>query len=405
MRILILASEIPAPSYRPGSPRLYAFCEEMVKIHELFLYTLRGDAERYSWLQTDPAYAPLFRTVEIIPDPPRKAGWLNRQLHRLTLSPYFLTRHLFPGYSREIGEHVKKLVRENRIDLIYVDCIPMTQYVSPALGVPVISDMHDCLSMLFRKAIGMRRSPIHKLRFLFESRSLAAWERSVARFCFPIILNSPVDEKAIQDAAPLAETLMIPNGVDVGYFKPSGLPTEKNRIVFVGVMSYLPNENAVLYFAEEVFPLVRKKIPDAEFWIVGKDPSEKVRALASQQGVHVTGTVDDVRSYLGSARVFVSPVRYGAGMKNKILNAMAMERPVVSTTFSLDGIAAVPDRDVLVGDTAERFSDQVARVMRDDVLAATLGRNGRVLVQDRYSWEAAIDILKPALSRHEAKRV
>jgi len=241
------------------------------------------------------------------------------------------------------------------------------------------------------------------LRFLLESYSLARWERALAKAFSLLIVISPLDEKGIKASAPDARTLIIPNGVDVNYFKPQGSP-QKARIVFTGVLSYLPNEDAVRYFAESVFPLIQQKIPEAEFWAVGKGPSESIRALASRKGIHVTGTVEDIREYLGSARVFVCPLLYGAGMKNKILGAMAMERPVVATSISLEGIAAVLERDALVGDTPEQLAAEVERVLRDDGLAQRLGRSGRALVLERYAWESAFKILRSAVAQFDPRK-
>ncbi len=316
MKILVLSLDIPAPVHRPGSPRPYYFCEELAKNHELFLGTLCEDKEQLQWLTDDPSYAAMFREIEVLPPPPRKVGWWNRQRHRASFSVYYYTKHLHPAYHRQMLERITRWVREKNIDLVYVNGMEMTQYVSPALGIPAISDVCDCLSLLFQKTAAAKKSPILKLRFLLESYSLARWERALARAFSLLIVISPLDEKGLKRSAPHARTLIIPNGVDVDYFKPQGSP-QKSRIVFTGVMSYPPNEDAVLYFAESVFPLIKRKIPDAEFWAVGKGPSERIRALVSGEGVHVTGTVEDIREYLSSARVFVLPFALRRGREKQ----------------------------------------------------------------------------------------
>jgi len=391
--------DIPAPVHRPGSPRPYYFCEELAKEHELFMGTLCEDKEQLRWLTEDPAYAKIFGEIRVLPAPPKKIGWLNRQRHRLSFSVYYYTKNLHPAYHCEMTERITEWVREKLIDLIYVNGMEMTQYVSPSLNIPKVSDVCDCLSLLFRKTAAAKQSPILKLRFLLESYSLARWERALARTFSLLIVISPLDEKGLKAAAPGAKTAIIPNGVDVDYFKPQGSP-QKARIVFTGVMSYPPNDDAAVYFGESVFPLIQRKIPEAEFWAVGKGPSERLLALAaSQPGMHVTGTVEDIREYLSSARVFVCPLLYGAGLKIKILSAMAMERPVVATSISLEGIAAVLERDALVGDTPQQLAMEVERVLRDDGLAQRLGRSGRALVLERYAWETAFKILRPTIAR------
>ena len=295
-------------------------------------------------------------------------------------------------------------LREKNIDLIYFNAMQMTQYAPPSLNIPVMADLCDSLSLLFRRMADTERKWKQKLRYFLESQSLKRYERSLAKSFSLLMLISPVDEEAIKTVAPIAKTLVVPNGVDTDYYRPPQKPAEKNKIVFTGVMSYDPNDDAALYFAEKIFPLVKRNVPDAEFWVVGKDPSEKVRALESRAGIHVTGTVPDMREHLGTARVFVSPLRTGAGMKNKILSAMAMERPVVATSLSLDGIDLVPNQDVLVGDSPEEFAAQVVGVLKDEDLSRRLGSEGRALVAERYSWESAFKILRPALSRLEARK-
>jgi len=394
--------DVPAPVHRPGSPRSYYFCEELAKTHDLYLGTLCEDKDQLKWLAEDPAYRRIFREFEVLPSPPKKVGWWNRQKHRWSFSVYYYTKDHYPVYHRQMVEHITRWVREKNIDMVYVNGMEMTQYVSPSLDIPKVSDVCDCLSLLFRKTGASKKSPILKLRFLLESYSLARWERALAKAFSLLIVISPLDEKGLKAAAPNARTLIIPNGVDVGYFKPQGFP-QKARIVFTGVLSYLPNEDAVLYFAESVFPRIKKEIPEAEFWAVGKGPSEEIRALASRDGIHVTGTVEDIREYLGSAKVFVCPLLYGAGMKNKILSAMSMERPVVATSISLEGIAAVLGRDALVGDTPEQLASEIERVLRDDGLAQRLGRSGRTLVLERYAWESAFKILRPAIAQFEPR--
>ncbi len=404
MRILVISNELPAPVHRPGSPRPYYFCEEMAKNHELFLGLFCDDREQIQWLSDDPAYRRIFRGVETFPLPSGKVKWWNRQKHRLSFCPYFITRHHHPEYHTRMIANLERLVREKNIDLVYFNAMQMTQYAPVSSGIPIISDVCDCLSLLFRRMAYTEKNRKQKVQYFLESLSMKIYERALAKTFSLLILISKVDEEAIHAVAPHANTLVVPNGVDTAYYGPPYNSPVKNKIVFTGVMSYDPNNDAALYFAEKIFPLVQQKIPDAEFWAVGKEPSEKVRALKPRDGFHVTGTVADIREHLGNARVFVSPLRVGAGMKNKILSAMAMERPIVATSLSLDGIDLVANEDVLVGDTPEEFADQVIRVLKDENLSTRLGVKGRALVTARYSWESAFKILRPALAQLESRK-
>jgi glycosyltransferase involved in cell wall biosynthesis len=275
----------------------------------------------------------------------------------------------------------------------------MSQYAGAAHPVPVVVDLHDSPSLLYGRLLAMERRLSKKLPLYLETRSIAGWERSLGDACDLIITNSPVDEAMVRRVARSSRTLTIPNGVDTEYFAPGADEPARNTLVFTGVMNYGPNEDAVVHFCEQIFPLIRRARPDVEFWAVGSDPSARVRGLARQSGVHVTGKVDDVRPYVRSAAVFVCPLRTGAGMKNKILAAMAMRRPVVATSLSLEGIEARPDEHVVKADGPEDFAAQVVRVLQDPRLAQRLADSAYKLAIDRYSWNARGEMLDAALRR------
>ena len=229
---------------------------------------------------------------------------------------------------------------------------------------------------------------------LLRARQL---ERTLEETCDLIITNSTVDERVIKDLSAKSKTLTITNGVDMEYFAPNSSLLERNKIVFTGVMGYAPNEDAVSYFAQDIFPLVRVKRPQAQFWIVGSEPSERVQALTRIQGIHVTGKVDDIRPYVRSAAVFVCPLRLGSGVKNKILAAMAMEKATVATPISIDGLDVEDDCEVQLAGDPRTFADKVIRLLADEEEVRRLGRNGLACVRRNYSWGAMGKALDEAI--------
>ena len=152
-------------------------------------------------------------------------------------------------------------------------------------------------------------------------------------------------------------------------------------------MSWFPNVDAVEFFVHDIFPTVRESFPEAEFWIVGADPSEKVLALKEFSGVHVTGTVADIREPVWKAAVYVSPLRYGLGCKNKILEAMALGVPIVATPKSLTGTPIKDGRDLLVAEDASQFAETVKKLLSDEALRRSLAEEARRLVEKNYSWD------------------
>jgi hypothetical protein len=151
-------------------------------------------------------------------------------------------------------------------------------------------------------------------------------------------------------------------------------------------MDYGPNEDAVRYFCSAIFPIIKTSLPDLQFWAVGANPSATLRSLSTNGDVVVTGTVEDVRPYLRQATVFVCPLRYGTGIKNKLLSAMAAGVPVVCTTIAMQGIDVCPEEHLLVADTPLAFAGQVHRLLADPEFAATLARNAHARVLERYAW-------------------
>ena len=188
---------------------------------------------------------------------------------------------------------------------------------------------------------------------------------------------------------------VIPNGVDLEYFAYRPQP-EAGRIVFTGNMSWPPNEDAAEHFARDLLPAIRSAIPGATFWIVGAEPSSRVQNLSSLAGVHVTGTVEDIRPWISSAAVYASPLRFGLGVKNKILEAMATGAPIVATSRSLSGTPLVDGRHAMIADDDAKFGDAVVQLLADPALCESLSREARRKVEAENSWSAVA-------SRYEAE--
>lgn len=389
----------------PGSPRLFSLCRVLTRHHRLSLLAHCSSPGRLESFSTDPAAAGVFQDVTVVPDAPR-ATWWRKQEHRLRQAPHFLERYRAPDHYRGVLDLIaRRLGGPEPADLLLVDGLVMSQYAAVPHPVPVVLDLHDSPSLLYGRLLAMERRPREKLALYLETRSIARWERRLGRACDLIITNSPVDEAMVQRVARTRRTLTIPNGVDTEYFAPAGEEPRRNTLVFTGVMNYGPNEDAVVHFCEQIFPLIRRAVPDAEFWAVGADPPARVRALASQPGVHVTGMVDDVRPFVRSAAVFVCPLRTGAGVKNKLLAAMAMRCPVVATSLSLEGLEARPDEHVLVADAAGRFALQVLRLLRERSFAQPLIDRAYSLTRTQYSWDARGALLETWLRNLDGRRL
>jgi sugar transferase (PEP-CTERM/EpsH1 system associated) len=246
-------------------------------------------------------------------------------------------------------------------------------------------------------------------RWLFrrEGRRLLAFERGIAaRADISFFVTEAEAELFRRRAAVAAEVRALGNGVDLDFFRPGTVQPEatpRPLVVFTGQMDYAPNVEAVTGFAAAQLPRLRAAIPDLRFAIVGRNPAPAIRRLAAAPGILVTGAVPDVRPWLAAADVVVAPLRLARGVQNKVLEAMAMARPVVASRAAYEGIEAVPGRDLLV---AEDAAPHILALLRDPGRAASLGESARAQVERAYAWDARmrplIDLLEGCRQRAAA---
>ena len=227
----------------------------------------------------------------------------------------------------------------------------------------------------------------------FEGRTLARFDR--------VLAVSDVDRDTFQRLYPgklAAPAVVIPTGVDTTYFAPAPeRASTARRLVFTGSMDWLPNVDGVLYFCRDILPLVRQSCPDVTFTIVGRAPTHTVRKLAEEEGVEVTGRVDDVRPYLADAAAYVVPLRIGGGTRLKIFEAMAAGRAVVSTSVGAEGLPTESGRHLLLADNPGAFAQAVVRLLSDTAFRQTIERDARALVTTHYDWRQAATHLEQAI--------
>lgn len=404
MRILVLASDIPATVSMPGSPRLMSLCRGLAKSHCLTLVARSDQGERHRAFVADSTAAGTFDDLVTLA-PPHGARWWGRQVHRLRREAHFVTRYRHSEYHREQCQIVRDLHARHQFDVVYADGLIMAQYVEDAkLDCSAVIDLHDSLTMLYGRAAGLERNSFRKVALKLEARSIARLERTLSTVFAAIITNSAVDEAYMRSLDRHANAITIPNGVDSEFFGGSHDDGDPHKLVFTGVMNYAPNEDAVVYFCDEILPLIQERSPNAEFWIVGKDPTPKVLELGMLPGVHVTGGVPDVRPFLDGSGVFVSPIRYGAGVKNKVLAALAMGRGVVATSVSLEGLDLTDNEHLLVADEPTAFAAKVCGLIERPAAAVRLGRAGQAHVRASYSWDHSAEVLERTLRGATAGR-
>jgi glycosyltransferase involved in cell wall biosynthesis len=301
-----------------------------------------------------------------------------------------------PGLANQI-ESMLSSNRAPQFDVTHVEHLRGVHYAlhikSRYPRMPVVWDSVDCISYLFSQASGQSRSIFGKLVTQFDLGRTRYYEKSLPKRFDRVLVTSPVDRQAFLDLAagksdkPFIS--VVPMGVDLEYFCP-GEPSERESatVVFSGKMSYHANVTMALYLASEIMPKIWERCPQAKLILVGKDPPRNILALQQNPAITVTGTVEDIRPYLRQASVAAVPLIYGAGMQNKVLEAMACATPVVAMPGAVAPLQVQVGRDVLVAENATDFADQVLRLLNDPGLQCIIGEAGRKYVEGHHRWDS-----------------
>ena len=299
--------------------------------------------------------------------------------------------------SAALARHVGGLIGQGHITHIVAFSGQMAQYIPAAFNGPVLMDFVDVDSAKFATYAEQDESQplnwVHKR----EARVLGAYEADVARRVDASLFVSEAEAALFRARSGLgaAKVHAIENGIDTDRFDPAVMlepvgVVEGPLAVFTGQMDYRPNIDAVRWFANDILPLIRQRHGQARFAIVGRAPTDEVRALAALPGVTVTGEVPDARPWLAAADAVVAPLLLARGVQNKLLEAMAMARPVVASAAAAEGIDATPGEHLLVADGAKAMSDAVCTLFEDRNAAATMGQAARARMIARYGWDACL---------------
>jgi glycosyltransferase involved in cell wall biosynthesis len=280
-----------------------------------------------------------------------------------------------------------QVLREGAYDFVQVESSAMASFDFGST--PIVLDEHNLEYELLRRSNAVESSRIRRAFAATESRKVEREEVSTWNRVTGCVLTSEREEAIVKRAAPRVATAVVPNGVALDYFRPSASEVTPGSVVFTGLMTYRPNADGVSYFIRRIFPAIRASRADAVFTAVGWGLPDDVRPLLGG-GVFHTGRVDDIRPYLAKASVVVVPLRIGSGTRLKVLEALAMAKPVVSTTVGCEGIDVSHGEHLLIADDPADFAAAVTSLLEDPAEAASLGRRGRALVESRYGWERSV---------------
>jgi sugar transferase (PEP-CTERM/EpsH1 system associated) len=400
MNLLYLCHRIPYPPDKGDKIRSFHQVRSLSEQHAVHLLTFVDDPEDWKHLGTLRGSC---RSVDAVF---RSRVGAQVRAGLALLSGESLSVASFR--SEALQGKVDATLAKERIDLVLIFSSAMAQYVPSSLNIPVLLDLVDVDSEKWRM-YGDHLPPPKSWLYRLEADRLLRFETRAANAADHCIVISRAEAELLEGKLrrPIS---VLTNGVDLEYYRrPEGSRQESGApdIVFVGAMDYFPNEDAVLYFCRDIFPAVRDAIPDATFTIVGRSPTARVRSLAGRPGVRVTGSVSDVRPYLLEARVSVAPFRIARGLQNKVLEAMAMDLPVVGTTLAFQGIAATQEDGARIVDRPEDMARDLVTLLREPMTARQRAGRGRAFVERHHRWEQhaiALDSLVRKLGEGRSKR-
>jgi sugar transferase (PEP-CTERM/EpsH1 system associated) len=378
MNILYLCHRFPYPPKRGGKIRPFHMIRHLGESgHQVTVCSLvRSDAEAEDAAGIAP-HCTHFEAVRV-----RESLQYARMIARL---PVPTPSSMGYFYSASLAATVRRLLATERWDLVFVHCSSVAQYVQHLRGVPKILDFGDMDSQKWLDYAKFKPFPL-SMGYRLEGTKLASAEKRLARQ-FDLCTTITRAERATLDAYGTGvETDWFPNGVDSEYFCPTDGAYDPDTVSFIGRMDYYPNQECMQRFCSEVWPLVKARRPTMKLIIVGADPSAAIVALGELPGVSVTGSVSDVRPFVRTSAAMVAPLAIARGTQNKILEAMAMGVPVVTSSAAAGGVDAEAESHLLVADSAAETAAALLRIVENPIERSRLARAGRDRMLSCHAW-------------------
>lgn len=378
MKILLISPKLPYPlddggkivtyntlkhlALRGNNITLFCFIDELKRVPEL---------EKYC------------RLVLIKKD--TSTSLFGLLLNLFSKVPYTISKY----HNDLIEKKIQEVLEEYDFDLVHLECLHTAYYgaiMKRKYNLPIVLREENVETKIMERYYRNQRNPLVKAYAFLQYRKLYKYESMICKEFDKCFMITDKDVELVKKMNPMIKTAVIPSGVDASYFLPLKIKEEPCSIISVGSMDWLPNVEGILWFYKEVFPLIKEIIPEAKLYIVGKNPPGYIKKLRSEY-IIVSGFVEDVRGIMAKCQVFIVPLKTGSGMRIKILNALAMGRPIVSTSIGCEGIEVQNGKNICIANTREEFAQGVIELMKNESIRKRLGEEGIKLVKEKYKWE------------------
>lgn len=388
LKILLICPWLPWPPFDGARIRIHETLKHLSKKHEV---TLFANVQEPDERENIDAISSMCERIEVAHLKSGKMSQFGRMAKGLLAGSSFIQSF---HYSGELARHIRAITSATKFDIVQIELSFLARYadaVCPSSRAKKVLSTHNIETQRFQRELRLSSWDARHAVLQADALLFPKWEARAAGKFDGALAVSESDRAWIESRAPHCSVELVPNGVDVDFFRPNRAPDKSEaRIVFTGIMDYPPNVDAVCWFVDEIFPIMRQTYPSLKFQIVGAKPTEKVKSLAAHQGVEVTGRVPDVRPYVDAATAFVVPLRSGGGTRLKILQAMSMECPVVSTAVGAEGLRVEHNRNILFAENAAEFVSEVGKLLESDREASRIGSAGRELATSEYAWSSCL---------------
>jgi len=378
MKILFLTPRLPYPPYRGDKLKVWNLISQLSRKHEIVLVTFIQQKSERQLISNVKENCASVHTVY-------KPSWRSF-LSCIKAIPSSKPFQVAYFESRAMKRLIERLVDDIKPDIIHTHLIRMAQFAAPLGGSAKVLDMTDAVSLYLGRFRDAQKNPLLRWVIGTEFKRMIGYEKIIDRFDNSLVC-SWTDQAFLKQRLPDAHIGILENGIDLGTFVSNdSVRFEPHRIIFTGNLGYYPNADAASHFVKEILPLVRKSIPEARLYIVGQNPPRHIRKLANENVV-VTGFVENIRDeYLKSA-VAISPVRFGAGTLNKVLEPLALGIPIVATSMGTQGLKLDNGSDILIADDPVAFAGAVCRILRDTKFRDQIANSARSRVRAEWGWE------------------
>lgn len=382
MKILVLSTWFPYPTDQGSKIRAYHLIKGLAQRHELTLLSFEDKPILDTWIEHMNQYC---KRIEIVNRKPFDFSRIGTFRGWFSIQP----SAVIAGYSPEMADRVQQVASEWKPDMVLAITFVTVPYAMQLKGIPRIVDVDNLLAYMLYEEYLSENHPLKRARRYLAYWKMIQYEQKLFRQFNLCLIVSERDKQRVKENFRAVKSLVgiVPNGVDLEHNQPGISPKVDNKLIFNGALTYYPNFNAMNFFLREIFPLVLNKVPQSTLYITGSTQGVALDQLPDYPNVIFTGYLDDIRPEVASSQICVVPLQQGAGTRLKILEAMALGTPVVSTTKGAEGLGVESGKHLLIADTPEEFSAQVLSLLNTPQLRSTLSTNALKMLHEVYDWK------------------